>query len=94
MIEVRQTFQFRKWLNSLDHHARARVEIRIRRVSMGNLGDAKFFEGIGELRIDFGPGYRVYFIKKGDVLVILLAGGDKKSQKRDIRDALELAKEF
>ncbi|MCW2339108.1 putative addiction module killer protein [Sphingobium sp. B2D3A] len=94
MIEVRQTAQFRKWLGGLDHHARARVEIRIRRVSMGNLGDAKFFEGIGELRIDFGPGYRVYFIKKGDVLVILLAGGDKKSQKRDIRDALELAKEF
>ena len=93
MIEVRQTDHFRAWIDELDVQARARVEVRIRRVSLGNLGDAKFFDGIGELRIDFGPGYRVYFVKKGDVLVILLAGGNKKTQKRDIRVAIQMAKE-
>lgn len=93
MIEVRQTAHFHTWLTDLDVQVRARVEVRIRRVSLGNFGDAKFFDGIGELRIDFGPGYRVYFVKKGNALVILLAGGDKKSQKRDIRDAIEMAKE-
>ncbi|WP_010338048.1 type II toxin-antitoxin system RelE/ParE family toxin [Sphingobium yanoikuyae] len=93
MIEVRQTALFRAWLKELDIHARARVEIRVRRVSLGNLGDAKFFDGIGELRIDFGPGYRVYFVRKGQTVVILLAGGSKKTQSRDIRAALELAKE-
>ena len=94
MIEVRQTAHFRTWVADLDVHARARVEVRIRRLSLGNFGDAKFFDGIGELRIDFGPGYRVYFVKKGNALVILLAGGDKKSQKRDIRDAIEMAREI
>ncbi|MBB6191178.1 putative addiction module killer protein [Sphingobium wenxiniae] len=95
MIEVRQTVHFRTWFDGLrDMRARAKVDARIRRVSMGNFGDAKFFDGIGELRIDFGPGYRVYFVKKGNALVILLAGGDKKSQKRDIRDAIEMAKEI
>ena len=93
MIEVRQTVHFTTWLKDLDVQTRARVEVRIRRVSMGNFGDAKFFDGIGELRIDFGPGYRVYFVRKGSVLVILLAGGTKKTQRRDIRDAIEMAKE-
>lgn len=93
MIEVRQTIHFRTWVQELDVQARARVEVRIRRVAMGNLGDAKFFDGIGELRIDFGPGYRVYFVRKGNALVILLAGGDKKTQRRDIRDAIAMAKE-
>jgi putative addiction module killer protein len=93
MIEVRQTTHFRTWLTDLDLQVRAKVEVRIRRVSMGNFGDAKFFDGIGELRIDFGPGYRVYFVKKGNTVVILLAGGDKKTQRRDIRDAIEIAKE-
>ncbi|WP_336974193.1 type II toxin-antitoxin system RelE/ParE family toxin [Sphingobium aromaticiconvertens] len=93
MIEVRQTSHFRTWVQDLDVQARARVEVRIRRVSLGNFGDAKFFDGIGELRIDFGPGYRVYFVRKGNALVILLAGGDKKSQRRDIRDAIAMSKE-
>lgn len=59
----------------------------------GLLGDAKFFKGIGEMRIDFGPGYRIYFVRRGDVLVILLCGGDKSSQSRDIERALTMAKE-
>jgi len=93
MIEVRQTVHFTTWLKDLDVQSRARVEVRIRRVSLGNFGDAKFFDGIGELRIDFGPGYRVYFVRRGNALVILLAGGTKKTQRRDIRDAIEMAKE-
>ena len=63
------------------------------RVEDGNLGDAKFFDGIGELRIDYGPGYRIYFLKRGDVVVILLCGGDKGSLSRDIKRALDIAKE-
>ena len=76
-----------------DIRAAARVEIRIARVEAGNLGDVKFFDGIGELRIDYGPGYRVYFVQRGKVLVILLCGGDKSSQKADIKKALAMAKE-
>ena len=68
--------------------------VRIRRLSLGNFGDAKFFEGIGELRVDYGPGYRVYFVQRGSELVVLLAGGDKISQRRDIAGALRLAKEI
>lgn len=94
MIEVRRTDEFRDWLKGLkDVRAAARVEIRIVRVEAGNLGDAKFFDGIGELRIDYGPGYRVYFVQRGKVLVILLCGGDKSSQKSDIRKAIAMAKE-
>ena len=94
MIEVRRTDEFRDWLKGLkDIRAAARVEIRIARVEAGNLGDAKFFDGIGELRIDYGPGYRVYFVQRGKVLVILLCGGDKSSQKADIKKALAMAKE-
>ena len=94
MIEVRRTDEFRDWLKSLkDIRAAARVEIRIARVEAGNLGDVKFFDGIGELRIDYGPGYRVYFVQRGKVLVILLCGGDKSSQKSDIKKALAMAKE-
>ena len=94
MIEVRRTDEFRDWLKSLkDIRAAARVEIRIARVEAGNLGDVKFFDGIGELRIDYGPGYRVYFVQRGKVLVILLWGGDKSSQKADIKKARAMAKE-
>ena len=94
MIEVRRTDEFRDWLKGLkDIRAAARVEIRIARVEAGNLGDVKFFDGIGELRIDYGPGYRVYFVQRGKVLVILLWGGDKSSQKADIKKALAMAKE-
>lgn len=94
MIEVRQTERFRKWLKALrDVQAKARILVRIRRAELGNLGDAKFFDGIGEMRIDHGPGYRVYFVKRGETLIILLCGGDKKSQRRDIEQAIEMAKD-
>lgn len=95
MIEVRRTAEFSDWLKSLrDVRAQARIEIRIARVELGNLGDAKFFDSIGELRVDFGPGYRVYFVKRGNTVVILLCGGDKSSQKKDIENAMAMAKEL
>lgn len=94
MIEVRQTEDFRLWLAELaDRQAAKRIAQRIVRVQSGLLGDAKFFDGIGELRIDHGPGYRVYFVQRGKVLIILLAGGDKSSQGKDIKRAIKLAKE-
>lgn len=75
--------------------ARARINARIRRLSLGNFGDVKpIGEGVSELRIDFGPGYRVYFVQRGQTLVVLLAGGDKRTQDRDIKKALKLAREL
>ncbi len=93
MIEIRQTTNYSEWFNSLrDRQAKARIDIRIRRLSMGNPGDVKpVGQGVSELRIDYGSGYRVYFKQKGKTLIILLAGGDKKTQKQDIKTALELA---
>lgn len=93
-LEVRQTHHYARWFGKLrDRHARARIDARIRRLSLGNPGDVKpVGEGVSELRIDYGPGYRVYFIQQGDRLVILLAGGDKRTQDRDIRVAIELAR--
>ncbi|MCF8504993.1 MAG: type II toxin-antitoxin system RelE/ParE family toxin [Caulobacter sp.] len=95
MIEVRETAAYADWFASLrDLQAQARVLVRIRRLSLGNTGDAKpVGEGVSELRIDHGPGYRVYFIRRGELLVVLLGGGDKRSQRRDIAAALALAKE-
>lgn len=94
MIEVRQTPEFLAWLRNLrDRRAAERIAQRIVRVQSGLLGDAKFFDGIGELRVDYGPGYRVYFVQRGKVVVILLCGGDKKTQAKDIKHAIELAKE-
>jgi len=92
MIEVRQTEEYEKWFDSLrDRQTRMRIDVRIRRLSLGNAGDAKpVGEGVSELRIDFGPGYRVYFIQKGQFLIILLAGGTKGTQEKDIRKAIEL----
>ena len=94
MIEVRQTEKYSRWFSSLrDMQARARIDVRIRRLSLGNPGDVKpVGEGVSELRIDYGPGYRVYFIQQGNTLVILLAGGTKRTQERDIRSAQELAR--
>ncbi|MEB3357400.1 MAG: type II toxin-antitoxin system RelE/ParE family toxin [Synechococcales bacterium] len=78
-----------------DRQARARIDIRIRRLSMGNPGDVKpVGRGVSELRINYGPGYRVYFIQRGDTLIILLAGGDKSTQDQDIKIALDLAKDL
>ena len=94
MIEVRQTEVFSKWLRELrDRQARARIQTRIDRLQLGLAGDVKpVGEGVSELRIDYGPGYRVYFVQRGQELVILLAGGDKRTQDRDIKTALELAR--
>lgn len=94
MIEVRQTEKYSRWFSSLrDMQARARIDVRIRRLSLGNPGDVKpVGEGVSELRIDYGPGYRGYFIQQGNTLVILLAGGTKRTQERDIRSAQELAR--
>jgi len=95
MIEVRQTEQFERWLDGLtDERARKGIAQRIARVQAGLLGDAKFFDGIGELRIDYGPGYRLYLVKRGTVLIILLCGGDKGSQARDIKRAKQMAKDY
>ena len=96
MIEIRQTETYARWFSSLrDRQARARIDIRIRRLSMGNPGDVKpVGKGVSELRIDYGPGYRVYFVQQGNKLIILLAGGDKRTQNRDIKTALELVQKL
>jgi putative addiction module killer protein len=94
MVEVRQTQIFSNWFARLrDRQARARINARIRRLSLGNAGDVKpVGAGVTEMRIDYGPGYRVYFIRRGSALVILLAGGAKHTQARDIATAHEIAR--
>lgn len=93
MPEIIKTDAFDAWLSNLrDVRAQARVQHRIDRLALGNAGNAKFFDGIGELRIDYGPGYRVYFLSRGTVLVVLLCGGDKSTQDVDIKIARKLAK--
>ena len=94
MIEIRQTNVYIQWFNRLrDRQARARINTRIRRLSLGNFGDVKpVGQGISELRINCGPGYRVYFTQQGQTLVILLAGGDKRTQNQDIKTAQSLAR--
>lgn len=96
MIEVRQTEAYSQWFNALrDRQAKARIDVRIRRLSMGNPGDVKpVGRGVSELRIDYGPGYRVYFIQKGETVLILLAGGNKSTQDQDIKTALDLAEKL
>ena len=92
MLEVRQTEEFSSWLRRLrDTNAAARILARIRRVELGNLGDSKSLGGgLMEMRIDYGPGYRVYYVRRGAEIVILLCAGDKRTQRRDIRRAREL----
>ena len=96
MLQIRKTELFAKWLDGLrDVRARARILVRIERLAEGNQGDAKpVGEGVSELRIDYGPGYRVYFKRQGHQLVILLAGGTKRTQARDIQTALTLARDL
>ena len=96
MLEVRQTVTYAEWFSGLrDRTAKTRIDIRIRRLSLGNAGDVKpVGEGVSELRVDYGPGYRVYFIQKGNVYVVLLAGGDKSTQDRDIREAKAQARDL
>lgn len=94
MVEVRQTAEFSRWLHRLkDVNAIARIVGRIRRMEQGNSGDAKAVGGsVMEMRIDYGPGYRIYYVIRGAAVVILLCGGDKRTQRQDIRRAQELAK--
>jgi putative addiction module killer protein len=96
MIEVRQTETYAAWFARLrDSQARSRILVRIRRLSLGNAGDVKpVGEGVSELRIDYGPGYRVYYTRRGSAIVILLCGGMKPSQEGDIREAKTLAREL
>ncbi|MFY9821445.1 MAG: type II toxin-antitoxin system RelE/ParE family toxin [Thermoanaerobaculia bacterium] len=96
MLEIRQTAVYVRWFAGLrDRQARLRIVSRIRRLSLGNLGDVKpVGEGVSELRIDYGPGYRVYLAQRGQDLVILLAGGDKRTQSADIVKALALARDL
>ncbi len=96
MVEIRQTETYLQWFRALrDRQAKARINVRIRRLSMGSPGDVKpVGKGVSELRINYGPGYRIYFIQRGEDLVILLAGGDKKTQGQDIRTALNLAQDL
>ena len=93
MIEVRQTEAYARWFNRLsDKKAQARINARIRRLSLGNPGDTKpVASGISELRIDYGPGYRIYFVRRGKELIILLVGGAKDTQEKDIQKGIKLA---
>lgn len=95
-MEIHKTAAFASWLDALkDIRARARILVRIERMATGNSGDMKAVgEGVSELRIDYGPGYRVYFTKRGTQLIILLVGGDKSNQRRDIQTAQCMARDL
>ena len=94
MFEIRKTEIFARWIDTLrDIYARARIQARIERLAMGNPGDVRpVGEGVSELRIDYGPDYRVYYTKRGRTVLILLAGGNKRTQATDIKTALRLAR--
>jgi putative addiction module killer protein len=96
VIEVRQTEVFARWFARLsDSRARTRIQARIDRLELGNAGDVRAVgAGVLEMRIDYGPGYRVYFVRRGNTIAILLAGGDKRTQAKDIATAIELARTF
>jgi len=93
-MRVRMTEVYRDWINDLkDHAVRARIQVRVDRLVHGNPGRHRnLSSGISELKVDYGPGYRVYYTKRGSELIILLAGGDKSSQRCDVRLAIELAR--
>ena len=96
MIEIQRTRVYERWFRRLrDSRAQGRIIDRIRRLSEGNPGDVRAVgEGVSELRIHYGPGYRVYFVRRSQSVILLLAGGDKDSQNRDIRTALDLASDL
>jgi putative addiction module killer protein len=95
-MRVEETEVYRAWINGLkDRAGRARIQVRVDRLVHGNAGQCRALsEGISELKIDFGPGYRVYYMQRGSRLILLLAGGDKSSQRKDIVLALSLARNF
>ncbi|MCC6918959.1 MAG: type II toxin-antitoxin system RelE/ParE family toxin [Alphaproteobacteria bacterium] len=96
VLEVRTTGVFDGWFGGLrDRRAKSRIDARIRRLSLGNPGDVRpVGQGVSEMRIDYGPGYRVYFVQRGDLIVILLCGGDKRTQPADIAAAVRLKDEL
>jgi len=96
MIEIRQTEVYTKWFARLkDIRARARIDIRVRRLSLGNPGDVKAVgKGVSELRVDVGKGYRIYFIQHGEHFILLLVGGDKSTQQNDIEKAIKMASQL
>jgi len=96
MVEIQQSATFMRWLRSLrDARARARIVARIDRMAAGNLGDAKpIGGGLSEIRIHYGPGYRVYFMQRGTALIVLLCGGDKRDQAKDIESARRIAQDW
>jgi putative addiction module killer protein len=96
MYTIRQTEEFVAWLDDLkDKRARVRIAARLRQAEAGNLGDWQAMEGeVSEMRVNYGPGYRLYFVRRGRVIVVMLNAGDKSTQKRDIRRALKLATEL
>ena len=96
MIKVRETEEFSRWLHRLkDDNAAARIVARIRRAELGNLGDCRSVGGgVMEMRVDYGPGYRVDFARQGEAIVVLLCGGDKRTQARDIKRAKELMEQL
>ena len=93
MIEIRETEVYKKWFSTIkDRKTKAVIDVRIRRVSLGNFGDVEpVGKGVSELKIDYGPGFRVYFLNQRDIIVILLCGGEKSTQSKDIKKAQELA---
>jgi putative addiction module killer protein len=96
MFELRFTEAFQDWYHALrDEFAQARIARRLERMTSGNLGDVKpIGEGVSEARIDYGPGYRLYFVRRGRLVVVLLCGGSKGTQAKDIKTALKLAREL
>ncbi len=95
MILIHKTIEFDTWLKKLkDKNAKAIILQRVVRLKQGLFGDVKFFHGIGELRIHYGAGYRIYFTQKGSDFILLLCGGDKSTQQRDIEQALKLKEEY
>lgn len=95
-MEIIQSDAFKNWFASLrDRQAKARIAARIRRMTLGNMGDVKALrEGLLEMRIDYGPGYRLYCMRKGQIIIVLLSGGDKRNQSADIEKAIIMAKEW
>ena len=93
-IRENGSIPYQKWFDSLDSQAAAKVTVAKSRLELGNTSNIKWFDGIGEYKIDFGPGYRIYLVQDGTQLIILLGGGTKKNQQLDIKKALELCKEY